>query len=429
MSEAKSKRAPIRQAGLAAGGLALTLAVMGGSLAMALGGLGDEQPLSNRSPLASVDGGGAGGAGPPPVPDGVSTPVPGSGEGSAAEPPAGGPGAGAGLIPENVNASPEFLALKDTLVADIADYAAQVGGIDVAVAVTDLQTGESISVGGNVFHKTGCTINMFALFSAVDRFQAGEASPGPVAGNIRVGIGESYPPQVYRFLGSVYGGNYPAGVARGQEMMTSWGMEASRFNQVPFFPLQSEMNRLTALETNMVLTKLLKGELFNEEWTEYTLGVLRNIAGYLNYILPGKLPASATVAHKIGYFWDSDGWVNNDAGIVTFPGADGQEKAYVITYLSQKARTEAIGNSYGARVSKIVWDWMAAKYQLGIEPPAPPPPADPPPPPPPPAPQPTATPVPTQAPTPTPTPAPPPTPTPTPDPRTPTPTPSATPGG
>jgi hypothetical protein len=428
LSEQRPERASLRQAGLALGALALTLALMGGSLAMALVGLGDEQPLPSRPPLASVGSGLGAPQPPPPAPPAIETPVPGSGEEGAAAPPEGEPDPGAGLIPENVNVSPEFLALRDLLAQDIVEYSAQVGGIDVAIAVTDFQTGETISVDGNEYHKTGCTINMFALFSAVDRFQAGQASPGPVAGNIRVGIGESYPPQVYRFLGSVYGGNYPAGVARGQQLMASWGMQASRFNQVPYFPLRDEMNRLTALETNMVLSRLYRGELFNEEWTAYTIGVLRDIAGYLNYILPGRLPASATVAHKIGYFWDADGWVNNDAGIVTFTGADGEEKVYVITYLSQKARTEAIGNSYGARLSKIVWDWMAAQYLSGGEPP-PPPPVSPPPAPASPAPQPTPTPAPTQPPpTPTSTPAPPPTPTPTPaPPRTPSPTPSATP--
>ena len=176
----------------------------------------------------------------------------------------------------------------------------------------------------------------------------------------------------------------------------------------------------------MVLTKLYRGQLFEPEWTAYTLARLRNIAPYLNYILPGKLPAAATVAHKIGYFWDRDGWVNNDAGLVTFTGADGKEKAYVITYLSQKARTEYTGYSFGARLSGIVWDYFAATYEpkagaLGrSQPPSPPPP----PPPPPPRPSPThppATPTaqpspsPTLFPTPTPTlpPAPSPTPTPT----------------
>jgi hypothetical protein len=332
------------------------------------------------------------------------------------------------VIPENVNVSPEFLALRDTLAKEIDEYAAQVGRIDVGIAVTDLQTGETISVGGNVLHKTGCTMNMFALFAAVGEFQAGRADPDSVAYNVNVGIGHSFPPQVYRLMTNVFG-SVQAGVQRGQEMMTSWGMKASRFYQLPYYPVGPQLNGLTALEVNMVLGKLYKGQLFEPEWTEYTLARLRNIAPYLNYILPGQLPASATVAHKIGYFWDSDGWVNNDAGLVTFTGGDGKEKAYVITYLSQKARTEYTGYSFGARLSGIVWDYFAAAYEpkagaLGrSQPPSPPPPPPPPPPSPtqpaatptlPPAPSPTAPPQPTPTATPSPVPSPAATPSPTP---------------
>jgi hypothetical protein len=335
-------------------------------------------------------------------------------------------------VPENVGASPQLLALKDVLAREITAYGAQVGGIDVAIAVTDLQTGQTISVNGNAVQRTGCTINMFALFAAVGEFQAGRANPSDVAYNIEYGIGGSYPPQVKQFLQRIFG-TQSAGVTQAQEMMGSWGMQASLFDHVPYYGDGTQNNLLTGLETNAVLTKLYQGELFEPEWTQYTLERLRNIRSYVNYMLPGQLPSSATVAHKIGYYWDTDGWVNNDAGIVTFTGADGQEKAYAITYLSQKARTERIGYSFGARLSRIVWDWFEATYKLGTEPPPPPPPlpATQPPtaePTPTPTPASTAEPTPTSPPAstpePTPTPSPSPTPAPTVSPTTPTPSPT-----
>jgi hypothetical protein len=325
-------------------------------------------------------------------------------------------------MPENVGSSPQLLALKDVLAQEIAAYGAQVGGIEVAIAVTDLQTGQTISVNGNAVQRTGCTINMFALFAAVGEFQAGRANPSDVAYNIEYGIGGSYPPQVKQFLQRVFG-THSAGVTKAQEMMGSWGMQASLFDHVPYYGDGTQNNLLTGLETNSVLTKLYQGELFEPEWTQYTLERLRNIRSYVNYMLPGQLPSSATVAHKIGYYWDWDGWVNNDVGIVTFTGADGQEKAYAITYLSQKARTEYTGYSFGARLSRIVWDWFEATYKLGTEPPPPPPPL---PATQPPTAEPTPTPPPTPTPEPTPTPSPAPTPAPTASP-TPTPTPSPTP--
>jgi hypothetical protein len=207
-------------------------------------------------------------------------------------------------------------------------------------------------------------------------------------------------------------------------------MVSSEFHQVPYYPTGTGINRLTALEVNLALTKLYRGEMFDPEWTAYTLARLRENNVGLNYILPGQLPWSATVAHKIGYYSDVDGWVNNDVGVVTFTGADGEEKAYAISYLSQKARTEYTGYSFGARLSRIAWNWFEATYRLGTEPPPPPPPAPPPPPPRTPAPTssptPVATPTPASTPSPTPEPTPSPTPVPTPSP-TPEPTPSPTP--
>lgn len=446
LTDEKANSTAIGRIATAVAAVAVALAVMGGSLAAALGALGDEQPLSGRVPVAAV--GGGGGAGPasaaiqmtPPASALVETPVPAAAEteSSPADVAVGGdrpmgplPPSTAPGMPENVNASSQFLALKDTLAEEIAAYGAQVGGIDVAIAVTDLQTGERISINGNMPHRTGCTINMFALLAVVGEFQAGRADPQSVGYNIRVGIGGSYPPQVRRFLEMVFP-SYQAGVDRAQELMSSWGMVASHFYQVPYYQIGTQINQLTALEANLVLGKLYRGELFDPEWTAYTLARLREVNWGLNYILPGQLPAAATVAHKIGFYADWDGWVNNDAGIVTFTGGDGEAKAYVVTYLSQKARTEYTGYSFGARLSRIVWDWFEATYRLGMEPapPPPPPPLSAPMPAPTPTPTPVAEPTPIATPEPEPTPSPTampePTPSPTPEP-TPSPTPSPTP--
>src|SRR3990172_10749593 len=118
----------IRQIALAVGGLAAALVVMGGSLALALGVLGDEHPLPTRPPSAVVGGAGGsagGSASSGDSPGGAPTPVPGGspspeGEGGLTPTPD-------GVIAENVNASPALLALRDTLAKEIDEYAAQVG--------------------------------------------------------------------------------------------------------------------------------------------------------------------------------------------------------------------------------------------------------------------------------------------------------------
>ncbi|MEO8458705.1 MAG: hypothetical protein ABI559_12950, partial [Chloroflexota bacterium] len=109
----------------------------------------------------------------------------------------------------------------------------------------------------------------------------------------------------------------------------------------------------------------------------------------------------------IGYYWDYDGWVNNDVGIVSFPDANGQTKAYAISYFSQYAPSEVAGYTFGQTLSLDAYNFMAGRYGTYSPPP---PPTEPP------TEVPTAepTPVPTAAPTPTPTIAPIPTRTPAP---------------
>lgn len=373
---------------------------------------------------------------PTPVP---GTPVPGEVE-PGGDQPTGPVDVEGGDRPENVNVAADFMGLRDQLEASIAAYSAQVGGIEVSIAVTDLQNGETISIAGNRAQRTGCTINMFALLAITKAFEAGQGDPSWVTYSVESGIGGSFPPDVKNFLTTVYG-SYDVGLQAAQQMMKDWGMEVSEFDHVPYYGTEPyKPNILTTLETNDILVRLWRGQLFSPEWTNYAIGVLRNIRSYVNYILPGQLPPAATVAHKIGYYWDYDGWVNNDAGIVSFTGSDGQQKAYAITYMSQKARTEQIGYSFGAKLSRDVWDWMAVKYGANNNappswspPPYVPPPSQPtaaPTPSPSPTPQATAepTPQPTASPTlkPTKTPSPTPAATPTPKP-TPVPTPAPTP--
>jgi hypothetical protein len=364
LERAKAGRAGKLEMAEAIAGAVAALALVGGSLALAVGVFNgdsatpvpadtaareDEPPAlvaSTPLPLPAVT--------PTPTPAPVPAVVAGLAEGVEPPPPV-------VPFPSNDGVSPDLLALRDDLAAAIDAYRDQVGRIDAAVAITDLQTGETISVGGNEIHKTGCTMNMFALLAAVDAFQAGTANPRSVAYNINVGIGQSYPPQVFRLLANVFGSTQ-AGLDRANELMRQWGMKTSVYNNVPWFGDGKHYNWFTALEVNMILAKLYRGKLFDPEWTRYTLERLRAISWDLNYMLPSQLPASATVAHKIGFFWDRDGWVNNDAGLVTFTGDDGKEKAYTIVYLSQFARFESIGYKHAAQLSKIAWDYFDAKY-------------------------------------------------------------------
>jgi hypothetical protein len=77
--------------------------------------------------------------------------------------------------------------------------------------------------------------------------------------------------------------------------------------------------------------------------------------------IPGLLPASATVYHKIGLLYQP--WnVWNDAGIVVFTGDDGQERAYAISYLGQYSSSIWESMSHGAELSRIAFDYFSRKY-------------------------------------------------------------------
>jgi YVTN family beta-propeller protein len=258
--------------------------------------------------------------------------------------------------PAEQEVSEEFLALQAVLEDRIRNYYG-----DVAICVTDLQTDEKICVNGDALHRTGCTINMFALFVAVEEFEAGRANPDDWAYWIKIGIGHSSPPQVAVFVEGIKG-SLEEGVKRARELMESWGLKDSVFGYVPGYPGRDwQPNILTARETNMILVKLYRGELFSPEWTSYTIDRLLDIKPGLNYILPLFLPPEVRVAHKIGYHPDADGWVYNDVGIVMMQRGD-QQVAYVISYLSQGMPSEYAAYIFGAELSKVVYDWFGQRY-------------------------------------------------------------------
>ncbi|UCH86211.1 MAG: serine hydrolase [Dehalococcoidia bacterium] len=252
--------------------------------------------------------------------------------------------------------SEEFLALQADLENRIRNYYG-----DVAICVADLQTNEQICVNGDALHSTGCTLNMFTLFMVMEEFIAGRARAEDWAYWIKIGIGHSSPPQVAVFVRGIKG-SLEEGTRRADELMRSWGMKESVYGYVPGYPGQDwRPNILTASETNMILAKLYREELFSPEWTAYAIDRLLDIKPGLNYVLPLFLPAGVRVAHKIGYFQGWNGWVYNDVGIVMMTRGD-RQIAYAISYLSQLMPTEYAAYIFGAELSKAVYDWFDQRY-------------------------------------------------------------------
>jgi hypothetical protein len=67
------------------------------------------------------------------------------------------------------------------------------------------------------------------------------------------------------------------------------------------------------------------------------------------------------VGHKNGFFWLPEGYIDNDAGIVTFERG-GQTYAYALTFLSQAVPTKYGDIPLGQTVSSLVWEHFNRTY-------------------------------------------------------------------
>jgi len=257
--------------------------------------------------------------------------------------------------------SDEFASLRDRLAVAIREEEFATG-VDIALAVTDLQTSESIQVDGNEIHLTGCVINLFAFLTVTKEFEAGKSSPVGREDLISKGINHSQPPAVRNFLVAVFG-SYETGLIASQNFVRDLGLGQTVFDHVPYYGGEDPSpNLTTASDTNTVLTKLWRGEIFSPDWTRYALSVLGSGAPYLDVVLPAYFPEGVQIAHKVGWFSDSTGWVENDVGIVTFTGEDKLPKSYVISFLSQSGPKGSYAERVGSTLSKLVWDYFDAKY-------------------------------------------------------------------
>jgi hypothetical protein len=133
---------------------------------------------------------------------------------------------------------PRLLTLRDRLAAAIDE-----SGINAAVAVTDLQTGESIDVNGDSPRHAGCTANWFVLLSTVVDLQE-ERYPEIDVGSLISRTIWGSNPVTARDLSSRPAGRRRSGVAKIRRLLAS---SASRTR--PTIPGYSERTLPTARPT------------------------------------------------------------------------------------------------------------------------------------------------------------------------------------
>ena len=261
------------------------------------------------------------------------------------------------VAPFGVAPNPGLLQLRDSLASAIAD-----SGFNVAVAVTDLQTGESIDVKGDDPRHPGCTHNWFVLLSGVIDLQNGVYPEGAIGDLISRTIWGSNPITARDILIRT-GGSVPAGVYKINDLMTRLGMRNSLFDHPPAyeseFSLRGWPNIITANDSNRALAQFYHGGVVNWQWRDYLMEKMTHVKPGLQYLLGST---GGKVSHKNGFSWVSGGWIDNDIGIVTFDTAAGR-RAYAISLYMQDIPTEYADISIGQTVSRLVWEYFSGHYR------------------------------------------------------------------
>lgn len=257
-------------------------------------------------------------------------------------------------------AAPDMQRLRDGIAAAIEG-----SGIDTAVAITDLRTGETVDVQGDDVRLPGCTINLFVLMRVVVDLQAGKYPESDVGDLIGQTINRSDPILARRLMMDRIGeGDVAKGVARVTDFMHALGMTSTLMDHPPAFEEESHNgggdNRITARDVNRGLQALWDGRALTPGWRDYLLGKMTLVKPGLNYLIPAGVGYGATVSHKNGFLY-SEGWADNDIGIVWFDRG-GQRYGYAISFFTEGVASKYADIPMGQQVSSLAWQWFAGRY-------------------------------------------------------------------
>jgi hypothetical protein len=242
-----------------------------------------------------------------------------------------------------------------------------VGG-SYAVAVTDLQTGETVSVNGDRKQLSACAINLFVLLQVTIDMQEGKYDSDTVEAidDLISATTWSSNAATARDLYAIAGnGDVLTGVTRVDSLMqTRLGLTSSVLDHPPLYAEHSlgrGDNWLTANEANKALVALWQGDLLTQVWRNYLLNRLANVKPGLNYLTGLLSNRGAVVSQKNGFFEYSEGFVDNDLGIVLFAGED-QEAAFAITFLSEGVPTKYADVQLGQRLVEFAFEYFSITY-------------------------------------------------------------------
>jgi hypothetical protein len=216
----------------------------------------------------------------------------------------------------------------------------------------------------------GCTMNFFVLLQVARDLQAGLYPEASVGSFIARTVWASDPGTAHYLLrksggGSSYGGLWKVNdLLRNTLHLTSAVYDHPPANDAyTLVPGQWQENRISPLDFNRALTLLYRGEVLNQQWTEYLIEKMSHVKPGLNFLIPaGVSDPTAVVAHKNGYIDYVPYYVDNDIGLVIFTRGD-KRYAYALTFWSQDNPWVLSDATLGQTVSRLVWEHFSTTYQ------------------------------------------------------------------
>jgi beta-lactamase class A len=240
--------------------------------------------------------------------------------------------------------------------------------VDIAVAVLDLQSGETVAVDGDERHLAGCTIKFFPALKAVYDVREGQRQFDDtldylIQRTVRISnnadshylIDVVGVPETNAFMTGVVG-------TSGSIITHAPGY----FGENALYGIEEEENYLTAADLVLAFAKLYRGELTTPELTSHLLDVMTQswlTPAEYGVILYQTAPPEARVAHKIGYVgppWN----VWNDAGLVMIDRPEGTV-AYAVAILTQSNQQYGDGPPTARQVAERVFQHFNEAYGLG----------------------------------------------------------------
>ena len=259
--------------------------------------------------------------------------------------------------------------LRQRLEQEITAFQQRVGG-NFAVAVTDLQTGETVHVNGESLRIPGCTLNFFVLLQTVRDLEAGRY-PEPAAGDlIARTVYYSNPATAHYLLRQSGGGDSLAGLWKVNDLLrNTLKLRTAVYDHPPandtatLKPGEWQENTISPLDFNRALTMLYRGQVVSPAWTGYLIDKMSSVSPGLNHLIQaGVADPTAIVAHKNGYIDYIPYYVDNDIGLVIF-NRGGKQYAYAITFWSQDNPWVLSDAPLGQTVSRLAWEHFSATYQ------------------------------------------------------------------